>query len=280
MDRLHRALVPLLAAALLAASGGADGLSAQNASPTGNGGAATRPPAEPVPPPIDWTSEAELGASLFFGNTAQALILTRTGTSAEAERFTFATDASFQYGEAAQDEGGRDVSRRSWAAETTLDYRHHDLISSFVHTQVEGSYEKRIDLRVRTGIGARIQVTDDERTKVGLRLSVLAERTDPRLAQPEQEDVRTVARGAMELNLARKLDDDRVRLASTTSYGPRVGRFEDYTVKSISSAAFRVSETMHLKLSFVDSFDSGARDRGARSNNDGELVLSLSTTFR
>ncbi|MEZ4416328.1 MAG: DUF481 domain-containing protein [Gemmatimonadota bacterium] len=278
MDRPHRSPVPLFASALAALLLPA-GLSAQNPAP-GN-----RPPDPgsdvPVPvPTVDWTSEAELGASLFFGNTAQALILTRTGTAAETAHFTFATDASFQYGEASEPSGERDVSRRSWAAETTLDYRGHDVISSFLHSQLEGSYEKRIDLRVRAGVGARIQMADSERTKAGVRLAVLAERTDPRLEE-QIDPVRTVARGSIELNLQRRVgDEDRVRLSNNTSYGPRVGRFEDYTMKSVTSAAFRVSETLHLKLSFVDSFDSGARNRGARSNNDGELVLSLTTTFR
>jgi hypothetical protein len=40
-----------------------------------------------------------------------------------------------------------------------------------------------------------------------------------------------------------------------------------------------MTTTLALQASFLDNYDSEARDRGARSNNDGELLFGLAATF-
>ena len=55
----------------------------------------------------------------------------------------------------------------------------------------------------------------------------------------------------------------------------QVQQLENYTFQAESSLAFRLSEVVSLKMSVRDNFDSGAKDRGAVSNNDGRVLFSV-----
>jgi hypothetical protein len=58
-----------------------------------------------------------------------------------------------------------------------------------------------------------------------------------------------------------------------------VGSLADFTLTSRTSLAYKMTTSLALQASFLDNYDSEARDRGARSNNDGELLFGLSATF-
>jgi hypothetical protein len=77
----------------------------------------------------------------------------------------------------------------------------------------------------------------------------------------------------------RSFSDARMVLSSEAEYNPVFDQFANFTVKSESSLSFALSRVVSLKLSLVDNYDSRAKDRGARSNNDGRLLFSVLGSF-
>jgi hypothetical protein len=73
--------------------------------------------------------------------------------------------------------------------------------------------------------------------------------------------------------------NDRVRVSHETFYRPVADDFDRFTLSSNTSVAIRLAQFAHLNFSFLDSYDSEARSRGARSNNDGQLVVGIITSF-
>ena len=51
------------------------------------------------------------------------------------------------------------------------------------------------------------------------------------------------------------------------------------TLTSRNSLAFQLSQRVGVQFSFVDSYDSEAQIRGARSNNDAQLFFGVVGTF-
>jgi hypothetical protein len=62
-------------------------------------------------------------------------------------------------------------------------------------------------------------------------------------------------------------------------YSPVFDEADNYVVSAESSIAFKLSEIISLKLSVVDNYDSRAKDRGARDNNDGRVLFSVLSSF-
>jgi hypothetical protein len=72
---------------------------------------------------------------------------------------------------------------------------------------------------------------------------------------------------------------DRVVIAAEMEYNPVFDQFENYTVLAEGSVAFQLSEIVSLKLSVVDNYDSRAKTRGARGNNDGRVLFGVLSAF-
>lgn len=236
-------------------------------------------PAQESQPVDRWKVEGEVGASVFFGTTSQTTINTRFATSTRNQPQEFSADGSFVYGEASADEGRSRVSKRSWKLGMSLDALPDSRVSPFVFGRAEGSWEKRIDLRYNLGAGGKVSLVTSERGLVDLSVSVLAERTLPSDRAPESADDQLDARWSTRLRGRRSLADGRMTLQTETHYQPRFDRADDFTLTSTSSLAFRLNEVVSLKFTFVDNYDSGAVERGARTNNDGQLFFSVLSAF-
>ena len=81
--------------------------------------------------------EAELSASLFFGNTEQTLALMRTAVERSDSSHALRSELRFNYGETEDDAGDRHVSRRSWLGTLNFDWRPLDAQSQFVLAMIE-----------------------------------------------------------------------------------------------------------------------------------------------
>lgn len=224
-----------------------------------------------------WAVEGEVGASLFFGNTEQATVTTRTDVERTETSWEFSLGGGFSYGEAQDDEGIVSVIKRSWEIDGSVDYEPFERWHPFVFGKVESSLEKQIDLRYDGGAGATYTVLRDERTRFDLSVALLAERTRPRV-ESEAPDT-TLARWSTRLRARRSWADDRLTVSSESVYRPQFRDFENYIVTSRSSLAFQLTEVVSLKLTFVDNYDSEAVARGARENNDGQLFFSVLSQF-
>jgi hypothetical protein len=64
-----------------------------------------------------------------------------------------------------------------------------------------------------------------------------------------------------------------------TFYQPQVNRVSRYTIRSTTTVAADLTSRTALTLTFSDLYDSESRGRGARTNNDGQLLFGVSAAF-
>lgn len=227
-----------------------------------------------------WSVEGELGTSLTFGASDQSVLLLRSGAEHESERVVFAGEAGFEYGEARESDEGAFVNKRSWTSSLSLDYTPEGRVSPFVSLSAEGSLERRIDLRVQGGMGARYRFDRGEGGRLDLSVAALVERTEPR-HDADGGEVETLARGSARIRARRSLKDGGLVLDLVSFYRPALEEpVRDFTVEFTSSVTFSLTGGVGLKLSIADRFDSLAEERGARDNHDGRLFFSLSAATR
>lgn len=224
-----------------------------------------------------WEWQGEVGASLFFGAAEQTAVTLRGTAERTSQLLELSLGSGFAYGEAQNPETGESfVNKRSWSGDAALDYRPQSHFSPFVFGSAEGGLERQIDLRVSGGAGAKYRFVQSDRARLDLSLAALAERTDPRTAPGVDDQVETKGRWSLRLRAAREFGDGRTSFNVVSFYRPAFQEpSDDYTVDLEASLGFNLNDTVALKLSFVDRYDSLAETRGAASNNDGRLFVSL-----
>ncbi|MEQ9569316.1 MAG: DUF481 domain-containing protein [Longimicrobiales bacterium] len=229
----------------------------------------------------DWALEGEVGTSLYFGASDQTAVLLKGGAEHTSERIVFGGEASFEYGEARVLEGEPYVNKRSWNSGLSVDYTPDGRVNPFVSLTAEGSYERRIDLRLSGGLGARYRFVRGDAGRLDLSLAALVERTDPRDVPDEADEVELLARWSARFRARRSMREGGVVFDLVSFYRPAFQEpAEDFTVEVTSSVTFALTRQVGIKLSLADKYDSLAEDRGARDNNDGRLFFSLSATTR
>ena len=226
---------------------------------------------------LGWKTQAEASASLFFGNTEQRLAALRSTIARADSTLESKIDLRFAYADQTTEQDVREVSKRSWLASSTLDYRPFERISPFLIGNVESSYEQRIALRYSGGAGAKYTFVENERVEASFSLAMLAERT--RVADGAPEPARpSLARWSARLRLNRRLHE-RLRVTHLTFYQPEVSELERFTLSSTSTAAYEMNRVLSATVSFLETYDSEATRRGARTNHDGQLLFGLLTSF-
>ena len=225
-----------------------------------------------------WTVEGELGASLFFGNTEQATLTSRLGAAMADSARELDAAAAFTYGEASDADGDDFVIKRSWEVGMTYDHHPFETVSPFVMGKLESSFEKRIEQRYNLGAGAKYTFDRRPEQRVDVSLALLAERTNPSDDVPTAEN-ELLARWSTRLRARRTLADERVTVSHETFYRPELAEVSDFTLSTTTSLSFQLNQVVALKVTFVDAYDSEARARGARTNNDGQLFFSVLSSF-
>ncbi|HET7584344.1 MAG TPA: DUF481 domain-containing protein [Gemmatimonadaceae bacterium] len=221
-----------------------------------------------------WSAQLSLNGSLFFGNTKQTTVATGMGLAHADSTIELNAAGRFAYGEADLQDEGTTVTKRSWLGSLSADYHPLAVVSPFVLATVESSFEKRVDLRVSAGMGAKYTFLKDDGTKLDASVTLLAERT----TFPDSALASTLARWSARFRASHTLND-RVSMSHETFYRPELDAIGRFTLTSTTSIAFQLVSALHLDVSFVDNYDSEATSRGARTNNDGQLVAGVLATF-
>ena len=227
--------------------------------------------------PRPWRFESEVGASVFFGASDQTSVATKLTADWKGSTFELDNRGSFLYGEASTEEGLTSVNKRSWEVGSNLSYRGFSRVNPYLFGKGLSSLEKKIHRRYNAGAGGRVTVLDNRRSRLDFSLAMLAERTLERDSNGEGDEL--LARWTGRLRFRRNFSDGRVVLNTETEYNPVFDEFANFTVKSESSVSFALSRVVSLKLSLVDNYDSRAKERGARSNNDGRILFSVLGSF-
>jgi hypothetical protein len=221
--------------------------------------------------------EGELSGNVFFGNTRQVLASTRAEFERADSGSAFRAIGRFNYGETTIDGAGTLVSKRSWNTGANYDIRPFADFTPFVRATFESSLESKIDRRYSAGAGARYNMVRTSGTDAILSMGVAGERTHV-LPPAATVSPRTLARGTTNLRLRRDLSP-RVTVTSETSYQPALDAGDDYIVLSINTLKMKLARFAALTFTFRDNYDNRAVARGARVNNDGEVLVGLLTTF-
>lgn len=185
-------------------------------------------------------------------------------------------DAGFIYGETQLDDGPT-VTKRSWQGSLSADFLPFSRVTPFMLASIESSLEKRIVRRYSGGGGAKLVFVKRDGFSSDVSLALLAERSV--LAPSDSEQTESVyARYSARYRIERKLDD-RVTATLVTFYRPEFKEFHRFTTTVNAAVTYRLVRALALKASFLDNYDSEARARGARSNNDGEVLFGFVATF-
>jgi hypothetical protein len=220
--------------------------------------------------------KAEANASLSFGNVDQSTMFTRLGASSADSTLELSADGFFTYGETRID-GARAVNKRSWGGSLSADLHPFSPLTPFMLASIESSLEKRIVRRYSGGGGAKLVFVKNPGTSSDVSLALLAERTVTAPSDTQRVE-KVYARYSARYRLERKVDD-RVTFSLVTFYRPEFSALHRYTTTANIVATYKLARALALKASFVDNYDSEARGRGARSNNDGDILFGLIVTF-
>jgi hypothetical protein len=220
--------------------------------------------------------KAEANASLSFGNVDQTTTFTRLGASTVDSTLELSTDGYFTYGETRID-GEPSVNKRSWGGSLNANLRPFGQLTPFMLASIESSLEKRIVRRYSGGGGAKLVFVKHESTSSDLSIALLAERTVTAPSDTQRVE-KVYARYSARYRLQRKVDD-RVTFSLLTFYRPEFSAIHRFTSSANVALTYKLAKALALKATFVDNYDSEARGRGARSNNDGDVLFGLVATF-
>lgn len=228
-------------------------------------------------PPRRWKLDAEVAGNVFFGNTRQMIATTRLDHEVGDSAWRSRSSLNFNYGQTRNDSNVVDVTKRSWLAQLALDWRPYEPVVPFVEVAFERSLEKRIDRRLLAGSGVRVALVRRPSAEASISVGAISERTHT-LDEAAGNPGNTVARGSTTLQGWRDIGE-RVRLTSKTVYRPALNDPDSFTLTSEQGFRYAMSERFTLAVLARDSYDSKARARGARTNNDVELTLGISAAF-
>lgn len=228
---------------------------------------------------VGWSGSVEANASLLFGNARDRLVAGRLQFGRADSTLDVRTDSRLSYAEATDDDGGRRVSGRTLFASLAADYRPFERWSPFWFGSFESSLQQRIDQRYSTGAGAKYTIHRTKDAEASVSLAALAEYTVPRL-EPAAPDTGAAWRARWSLRVrGRSQITKTTRFSHTTFYQPQVAHASRYTIRSMTTVAASLTSRTSLTLTFNDVYDSESRERGARTNNDGQLLFGVNAAF-
>ncbi len=241
------------------------------------------PVAAQAEPESIWERSLEVSGNYLYGNTEQAILSARAGVVRNDSLVALRLDTRFLIGVTERADEGRVMDRRSWVVSTSVDFRQYDAQSQFLFGSVERSHELRIDRRLSGGIGQKLVITADSGSRFDVSLGVLGEQSVlPQASTADDPSPGTLRNSLVRLSgrlRYRRRLTARVGVDHTTSYRPEVTAFNRFLASSVSALTYAIGKQSHVQLSLQNDFDSLARSRGSRSNQNGQILFGASTTF-
>ena len=227
---------------------------------------------------IGWRGSAEANASLFFGNTDQWVVAGATRLAFSDSSVEVRGELRADYAETSVDSGGSTVSRRAWLASMGVDFSPFARVSPFLLGSAESSLQQRIARRYSAGFGGKLTYVQTDDSKLSTSLAILWERTKVMDGNTNPDLDASRLRWSFRIKGSRKLDD-RIHFTHETFYQPSVKEMAHFTITSTSTLTFDLNKTLGFTSSLHDTYDSEARRRGARSNNDGQFLVGLRARY-
>lgn len=223
---------------------------------------------------LGWSEEVEGNASLFFGSRDEWHVTGHAAAGRADSTLEVRGDFRIGYAESTTDDGRRVVSARDWRGSLNLDALPYGRWSPFVLGSAESNLQLRVRRRYNAGAGAKYTVARDTSSEVSLSLAALWEHTASYDGQPIPGLPTSRARWSARFRLQHRLNDH-LRLTHVTFYQPRVDDVGRFTVNTTTKLLIDLVHPLALTATLQDTYDSEATQRGARSNNDGQLLLGV-----
>ncbi len=226
--------------------------------------------------------------NLLYGAASQRVFAAGAGVQRESAVLQWRADLSGGYGDSREQETGRRrVIVRNGRATTSVDWHPRAAFSPFAFGTAESSLQQRIASRVSGGAGGKWTLWRPPVAKDGfgqdasVSAALLAEVTRglpgddaPATGRGAGRRYRWSARARYRTRITPTL-----RFSQLTFYQPTVGRIGRYTLESSSELALAVTLRTQFTVTHRERLDSEARDRGASSIRDGQLLFGVRTRF-
>ena len=221
-----------------------------------------------------WKGSADVGANVLYGASRSRLASVALGGSRADSTLELRSDFVLTYADARVDDEPRRVTARSWRVSLGGDHTPRQRLSPFWFTSAEASLQQRLERRYGAGAGAKLTFYRKQSDDVSTSLALLWEHT--RALKPDSTTPRTRSRARWSLRgRMRHQLGPVVKFTHVTFYQPAVDELSAYVVDSNTSLAVTMTSAWSLTASWRERFDSEARDRGARSNHDGQVLLGV-----
>lgn len=227
---------------------------------------------------LGWNADVEGRASLFFGNTSQWLVGGRSALSHKDSTIEIRAEMQADYAESATDSGASVVSARSWLGSLATDFRPYARVSPFAMGSVQASLQQRLARRYSGGLGGKVTIADGNENELSTSAALLWERTVPLDGEGSASVPDDRLRWSVRLRVKRRLND-RLHFTHVTFYQPSVRETSHFTMNSTTSLILDLTKKLALTGTLTDTYDSEARSRGARGNNDGQMLLGMRAKF-
>ena len=244
--------------------------------------AVVSPPPAPSTTPWKWERSLEVAGNYLYGNNEQALFSTRTSVARSNDRWETRFDGRFLVG-ASNRAGDRVMDRRSWLVGVNVDRRPDDVWSQFFLASAERSFELRVDKRVTAGAGVKYVIDCDTVYRLDLSVAVLGEANalpQPVAGQPGPAPIvrSELARLSGRLRYRNQFTD-RLNFDMVTWYRPELAALDRFLASGTVGVQYQVNRIAGLRFSVQHDYDSLARSRGARSNQNGQVLVGVNTRF-
>ncbi len=238
-------------------------------------------------PQTSWQRSVEASGTVLYGAASQRVLNGLLALSSESDARQLRADLQTGYGDAIDlVTRERRVIVRNTRGTFGIDLTPRARWSPFAFGLAETSLQQRLASRVSAGAGAKFTAWRPDSVRAGFQedasmsLAFLSEQTRG-LGQTDSTrsaGVGTRHRWSLRLRYRTRVGDA-LRFSHLTLYQPTVDRVARYTMESISTLAVPLRSALELTVTHRERLDSEARDRGAPSNRDGQLLFGVRASF-
>jgi hypothetical protein len=227
----------------------------------------------------DWQRSIQIGANAWYGAARTRVVATDLELSRMDSAVTLRSDFHLGYADSRQGDAPRQVTARAMRASLGVDYRPFARYSPFGFGSIESILQQRIAQRSNVGIGAKLTFWRKGKEDLSVSLALLAERTRALLTGDIAGDATGRSRWSVRFRYRRQMTSS-VSFSHVTFYQPVVGAVgQRYIVDAVTAAEAAITSVLLLTGTVKHRYDSEARERGAVSNTDGQMLFGVRARF-
>ncbi|MDF3064435.1 MAG: putative outer membrane protein [Polyangiaceae bacterium] len=187
-----------------------------------------------------WGGRVQASVSAYAGNTEGVILGSAGFFGARGQRNIVYTTLRGDYARL-----NRAVSVAKWFAHGRHNYEISDMLWWEVYGQIESDRFRRVALRELAGTGPRVALLQADTVELFYGISYMYEHEDFSTDEPSGDG--TAHRVSNYLAVTLKAQE-RIVLTNVTYFQPRLTRFRDVDVLSVSSADFTITKRLHSRL--------------------------------